>query len=69
MCQTDDTADELSQTSLQGYGKRVMFGIEVHTFEAGLPCKISATVDTRQARLIAFYQSLGAVTEQNSASW
>ncbi len=50
----------------QGYGKRIMFGIEVWVAERGLPLKISATVDAAQARLIAFYESLGAVTEQTS---
>ena len=51
----------------QGYGKRIMFGIEAWVVARGLPPKISATVDAAQTRLIAFYESLGAVTEQNSA--
>lgn len=42
-----------------------MFGIEVWVLERGLPLKISATVDAAHTRLIAFYQSLGAVVESN----
>lgn len=52
---------------MQGYGKRIMFGIEVWVANQKLPLKISATVDAAQTRLIAFYESLGAVTERNSA--
>lgn len=52
---------------VQGYGKRIMFGIEVWVADQKLPLKISATVDAAQTRLIAFYESLGAVTERNSA--
>lgn len=52
---------------VQGYGKRIMFGIEVWVAEQKLPLKISATVDAAQTRLIAFYESLGAVKERNSA--
>lgn len=50
---------------LQGYGKRIMFGIEMWVLERELPLKISATVDTAHTRLIAFYQSLGAVIQNN----
>lgn len=44
-----------------------MFGIEVWVAQQTLPLKISATVDAAQSRLIAFYESLGAVREKNSA--
>lgn len=56
-------ADE--SLSLQGYGKRIMFGMEVWVLEHGLPLKISATVDAAHTRLIAFYQSLGATIESS----
>lgn len=49
----------------QGYGKRIMFGIEVWVLDHGLPLKISATVDAAHTRLIAFYQSLGAIIESS----
>jgi hypothetical protein len=49
----------------QGYGKRIMFDIEVWVLENQLPLKISATVDAAHTRLIAFYQSLGAGIESN----
>jgi hypothetical protein len=53
----------------QGYGKRIMFGIEVWVLEHGLPLKISATVDAAHSQLIAFYQSLGATIESSGKLW
>ncbi len=38
----------LTSVYLQGYGKRIMFGIEVWVLDRGLPLKISATVGAAQ---------------------
>ena len=42
-----------------------MFAIEVWVLEQGLPPNFCGTIDAAQTRLIAFYQSLGAVVESS----
>ncbi len=56
-----------SQECTQGFGRRLMFGVEVLAVERGFS-KVSASVDSSEGRLLKHYLRLGGIVQQNSAS-
>ena len=54
-------------SAIQGFGRRLMFGVEVLAVERGFS-KVSASVDSSEGRLLQHYLRLGGIVQQNSAS-
>jgi hypothetical protein len=52
-------------SNAQGFGRRLMFAVEALAVERGFG-KVSASVDSCQARLLQHYIRLGGVVEENS---
>ena len=55
----------LMPSCAQGFGTRLMFAVEALAVERGFD-KVSASVDSCQARLLQHYIRLGGVAEKNS---